>query len=256
MKKRIESFQALIVGGWVVLSLIFTLVGHVAALDFTVNGYDNAGPVSEFNDRAVRTGTLPAGLYRVSIASGAVTLGSNAQGAFNLTAISFRVGETGTIMHLGVLSPAPGEQYWDNVVRTPEDAFQAYLGSGNVFQRITLPTSAEILIYLVDNLLGDNRWDNGGSLVVRVESADAQVNDLIARVRSFSLEPRGIETSLVAKLTNALAALNAGDLATACGLLNDFLNEVRAQAGKKITDAQAAELITAANQIMGVIGCP
>jgi hypothetical protein len=45
-------------------------------------------------------------------------------------------------------------------------------------------------------------------------------------------------------------------LATACGLLNAFITEVQAQSGKKITAAQASQLIAAATQIKAVLGCP
>jgi hypothetical protein len=40
----------------------------------------------------------------------------------------------------------------------------------------------------------------------------------------------------------------------ACGALSDFLNEVRPQSGKKLTEAQAQQLTAAANDIRGVIG--
>ncbi len=37
----------------------------------------------------------------------------------------------------------------------------------------------------------------------------------------------------------AITAANAGNIATACNLLNAFINEVQAQSGKKLTVAQA-----------------
>ena len=51
------------------------------------------------------------------------------------------------------------------------------------------------------------------------------------------------------------AAIQAGNVAEACGALRAFINEVNAQAGKKITSADAAELIEAANELRTLIGC-
>lgn len=39
------------------------------------------------------------------------------------------------------------------------------------------------------------------------------------------------------------------------GPLSDFLNEVRAQAGKKLSEAQAQLLTAAANDIRAQLGC-
>jgi hypothetical protein len=81
-----------------------------------------------------------------------------------------------------------------------------------------------------------------------------RMTDLIALVRSFGL-PRGAETSLVVKLQDAIAALNTGDTATACSALGDFINEVNAQSGKKLTAQQAQQLTDSATAIRGLIGC-
>ena len=83
---------------------------------------------------------------------------------------------------------------------------------------------------------------------------NGRITDLIALVRSFGL-PSGIQTSLVVKLQGAIAALNAGDTATACVALTDFISEVNAQSGKKLTVQQAQQLIQSATTITGLIGC-
>ena len=82
----------------------------------------------------------------------------------------------------------------------------------------------------------------------------SHLNDLVALVESFNLRP-GIENSLVTKLQNALAAIAVSDITTACDALTSFSNECRAQSGKKLTIDQANELITAATQIKGNLGC-
>jgi beta propeller repeat protein len=80
------------------------------------------------------------------------------------------------------------------------------------------------------------------------------VGDLIALVSSFGLR-HGIANSLTAKLGNAQNALASGDSSTACGLLDDFINEVHAQTGKAITASQASQLITMAMAIKSSLGC-
>jgi len=81
-----------------------------------------------------------------------------------------------------------------------------------------------------------------------------QIEDLIELVESFGL-PRGPENSLITKLDDALAAVEASDTATACDSLSAFINECQAQSGKKVTADQATQLITAANAIKTDLGC-
>ncbi|MCK5560220.1 MAG: hypothetical protein KAJ51_06485, partial [Thermoplasmata archaeon] len=59
--------------------------------------------------------------------------------------------------------------------------------------------------------------------------------------------------SLISKLENAQKSLDKGQDNAAVNQLNAFINEVEAQRGKKLTDAQADELIAAAQSIMGNI---
>jgi hypothetical protein len=83
-------------------------------------------------------------------------------------------------------------------------------------------------------------------------------DSLIVTVESFNLK-QGIESSLDAKVQNALAAFEKakqGDFTSSCSMLNAFINEVLAQSGKAITAAQANQLIAMANQIKAVLGCP
>jgi hypothetical protein len=83
----------------------------------------------------------------------------------------------------------------------------------------------------------------------------AQINAVIATISNTNLIPAGIKTSLNAKLNAAQAALSAGDVATACGKLQDFLNEVRAQRGKKIPVPLADALTSSVTAISAVVGC-
>ena len=77
---------------------------------------------------------------------------------------------------------------------------------------------------------------------------DAGVNEpltrLIGLVQSMNL-PKGRQTSLLAKLTSP----------PTCSQLQDFINEVSAQTGKSISQAQALQLKDAANSLSFLLGC-
>ncbi|GCE19719.1 GH25 family lysozyme [Dictyobacter kobayashii] len=93
-----------------------------------------------------------------------------------------------------------------------------------------------------------------GSFQVVVKGAAEQISDLITLVNSFHLS-MGLQTSLNAKLTAALSAVNAGNIPAACGSLTAFINQVNAQSGKKLTPRQATQLRMAAQQIKVVLAC-
>jgi hypothetical protein len=104
---------------------------------------------------------------------------------------------------------------------------------------------------------------DGGSLAAKTGSFTTlalppqvvqAIDTLRERVASYGL-PRGTARSLDAKLEAALAAWQRGDTADACSSLTAFLNEVRAQVGHKLSEAQAQQLTAAANDIRAVIGC-
>jgi hypothetical protein len=61
--------------------------------------------------------------------------------------------------------------------------------------------------------------------------------------------------SLGAKVAAALAYLKQGQSGAACSTLKALGNEVRAQAGKKITVAQANDLLAAIAEIAATVGC-
>ena len=63
----------------------------------------------------------------------------------------------------------------------------------------------------------------------------------------------GIRTALTVKLDSAIAALDKGKNDLAINKLNVFINFVNVLDGKKLTGAQAAALIDAANAIIAAI---
>jgi len=85
-------------------------------------------------------------------------------------------------------------------------------------------------------------------------SPATQINDLIALVRSLGLLP-ALENSLVTKLQDALAAVNATDKATACSSLTSFISKVQSQSDRKITAEDKSRLINSANEIKRNLGC-
>jgi hypothetical protein len=104
---------------------------------------------------------------------------------------------------------------------------------------------------------GDSIAETTGAFTTlpSMPAAVQAITDLRALVASFGLA-RGTATSLDAKLAAALAAVQAGDRASACVWLADFRNEVRAQMGKKkLTAAQAQRLTDSANVIRTQLGC-
>ena len=92
------------------------------------------------------------------------------------------------------------------------------------------------------------------SLVGTDESPTTATTNLQSTLDGYNL-PSGTSTALNAKLRVALDAIASGDTASACQALRDFMNQVNALAGKKLTSAQAQELIDAATTIRALIGC-
>jgi HYR domain len=92
------------------------------------------------------------------------------------------------------------------------------------------------------------------SFTVTVKGAAAQVNDLISLVNSMGLS-KSLQTALDNKLQDVLTAINAGQTATACSELTDFIGFVQSHIGKGITQSQANQLIAAAKQVQAVLGC-
>jgi hypothetical protein len=94
------------------------------------------------------------------------------------------------------------------------------------------------------------------SFTVEVKSPAEQVADLIDQVKALSNVAVGTRNSLLTKLEDALNALINGRTMSACGKLKDFLGEVSAMSGKKLTEAQAGELIADGTRIREAAGCP
>ncbi len=93
-----------------------------------------------------------------------------------------------------------------------------------------------------------------GNFTVTVKGAADQVNELINTVNSMGLASN-LQNALDAKLQDVLTAINAGQTATACSELTDFIGFVQSHTGKGISSIQAQTLIQAAQQIQAVLAC-
>jgi hypothetical protein len=93
-------------------------------------------------------------------------------------------------------------------------------------------------------ILNDPGTWTGSSLITTIPG-------LTVQLQSFNL-PFGTASSLLAKLQAAEAA---GPSSAACSDLSDFIAEAQAQSGKRLTVAQANELITTAIQVEVARGC-
>lgn len=78
--------------------------------------------------------------------------------------------------------------------------------------------------------------------------------DLYELIESFAL-PKGIANSFLVKVKAASNAVAAGDIKAACGNLKALINHAEAQSGKKLTVAQANQIIAAAEAIRLSLGC-
>lgn len=80
------------------------------------------------------------------------------------------------------------------------------------------------------------------------------INDVTQFFASGAISSSGVESGLLTKLNDALAARNAGQCGTADNIYSAFINQVMAQSGKGITPAAAAILIADAQYLMA--HCP
>lgn len=99
----------------------------------------------------------------------------------------------------------------------------------------------------------DDRGGTGSDTVVITVRTPAQaVRGLIDDIRGMGL-PATTQNGLIAKLKDAAAALDKGHVRPAIGKLNDFINQVEALRGKRLTEAQANQLVASAQRILATL---
>jgi hypothetical protein len=145
------------------------------------------------------------------------------------------------------------------------DVFVYDLSTARLYQATNTPGVSETLSDIVTGCNGSNRivyavpgtfgdFDVYAFTFQLTESIADQIDDLNALVRSFGLHD-GLENSLITKLQDALAAVNASNTAAACVALTSFINASLAQSGKKLTAAQSKQLVDSATQVKSDLGC-
>lgn len=90
-----------------------------------------------------------------------------------------------------------------------------------------------------------------GAFQVTVKSALAMTMDLAAAAIASGLSEM---RNLLDRVVQYVSA-SRGTLANACGGLNAFVNHVQAQAGKKISGVQAAQLVASAGRLAATMAC-
>ena len=85
-------------------------------------------------------------------------------------------------------------------------------------------------------------FDNPQGLDADVDGCTDSLDDLPSVIEGLDLE-HGIENSLISKVENALKSLEKGKMGAAINQVEAFMNQVRAQKGKKISEEDADMLI-------------
>lgn len=95
----------------------------------------------------------------------------------------------------------------------------------------------------------DQADSDGDGVGDACEPGGQTVQNLIGKVKALGF-PKGLQTSLVAKLQAAAESIDRGNKKAASNQLKAFVNEVNARSGKGIAGQQAAELVAIAQQII------
>lgn len=142
---------------------------------------------------------------------------------------------------------------------TGELATHGFLYSGGIMydlNNLVTGSSMEINVVFsindVGQIVGTAGGMDGTGIAVRLDPSDVAVSILGTQVVNLGL-PQGIQTSLLSKLQDAIAAIQTGDYATAIGDLGALIHEVNAQTGKKISSTEAAALIASADDILAAL---
>jgi hypothetical protein len=115
----------------------------------------------------------------------------------------------------------------------------------------TVGTPGGLLFGSWENELAYGDGYRTARLTIAFQSAQEQVADLIALVNGYQLDKLG--TSLTDKLAAVQQSLEANEPTTASENLNAFIQQVEAQAGKRLTPEQATDLRNKALRIEAAI---
>ena len=141
----------------------------------------------------------------------------------------------------------------DRVLHIHDTVTATTVNLGQATDGFVNPPDGNLLSFLVKETAQDNTDLNGdgdvGDMVLHVADlsiavASGCLDALCAEVEALDLH-QGIKNSLTAKCQAAQKALAKDNVISAINALSAFINEVEAQRGKKITEADADALIAA-----------
>ncbi len=120
---------------------------------------------------------------------------------------------------------------------------------------VVSPTLAPDLagVYVVELVVNDGTADSSpDSVTVTASTPAGATSDLAEALGSLEIA-RGTKNALIAKLNAAIDSLERGQEQAAVNQLNAFINQIRAQRGKKIGVSDADALIAEAQRIIAAI---
>lgn len=173
--------------------------------------------------------------------------------------VPFLVDHDGAGRVAGVLLPPSARRLGRLVVVGDEEIFMNYFppevpgSSCGVYAN-----NQQLLLNVVDYLAGAPGLTWNGVWALRLVGIWWDLRNMLGVLGPTSAAVRGpvspqqaggIAVSLMTKVTDAIASLDAGEADRARNQLHAFTNEVRAQRGKHLTEAQADALLEAASQV-------
>jgi hypothetical protein len=224
-----------------------------AVVSYTATATDDDGDALTPNCAPASGSTFPIGTATVNC-SASEPGSDTAMGSFQVTVNDTDLGLTNlpTNMTLNATSPQGATVTYTPPTVVDEDSplppVNCTPASGSTFAIGTTTVTCTV------SDSGDTPSAVSQSFTVTVNGAATQVSDLITTVNSMGLSS-GLQNSLDVKLNAALKAVNAGQTATACSDLSDFIGQAQSQSGKGLTVSQANQLIAAAKQVQAVLGC-
>jgi hypothetical protein len=124
--------------------------------------------------------------------------------------------------------------------------------SNSATSQVTLNVGIHTIALTVDDGKGGTATD---VVVITVQSAEDAISDLITTVTSLNIKDtdKGIKNAWLTKLGQIQAYLQNDETKKAVSELNTFINQVTAQRGKALTEAEADALIAQAQAIIAAI---
>jgi ELWxxDGT repeat protein len=125
-------------------------------------------------------------------------------------------------------------------------------GDGTLASGVLKPThvyATNGLFTVTLTVVDDDGGVGSNSITIKVVTVNEALSDLIKAVKELNIEA-GLKSGLLGKLQDANRLLIKGNYVGAAGKLNDFINQVEAQRGKKLANELATSLISGAQGIL------